>query len=154
MTLMQIYDAVKGHNALIGIAVVLLLSCVEVSKIKLNPWSWLFGKIGALCNRSITENLNNLTAEVSQLRKDLNEEKAEAGKSRAIEARSKILWFGDELRNGVRHSQDNFRNIFAACELYEQYCATHPTFENGITSPTIKFIRHKYDECLEYNDFL
>lgn len=154
MTLQQIYDAAKGHNTLIAIAVVLLLSCVEVSKIKINPWSWLFGKIGALCNHTIAEKLNDMGKELATVKGEVAALKADSAENRAFEARSKILWFGDELRNGIRHSQDNYRHIFLAVKLYENYTNQHPEFENGITAPTISFIRETYAQCLKRNDFL
>lgn len=147
MTLQQIYDLVKGHNTLIAIAVVILLSCVEVSKIKINPWSWLFGRIGALCNKEILERLNALETRVEKIDSTMSE-------TNAIDARARILNFGDELRRNIPHSYENYRSIFEDIKMYNSYCGAHEGFKNQMTIAAAELISATYNRCYQNNSFL
>lgn len=147
MTLMQIYDAAKGHNTLIAIAVVLFLSCVEVSKIKLNPWSWFFGKIGALCNKEILDRLGKLEDRVEKIDSTMSE-------TNAIDARARILNFGDELRRNIPHSYENYRSIFEDIKAYNSYCGAHEGFKNQMTIAAAELISATYNRCYQNNSFL
>lgn len=69
----------------------LLMSILEVSKIKVNPWRWTFKQIRRALG--ITE----LFEEHKKLKDELEERSA-------INNRTRILRFGDEIKNGIRHS--------------------------------------------------
>jgi len=64
----------------------------------------------------------------------------------AILARTHILRFADDLRNGVTHSEDYFRQQLQDCDCYERYCEEHPHFSNGFTELASKYIKEEYKE--------
>ena len=48
MTLSKIWELIVSNPSSIPIAIFIVLSLIEVSKIKINPWSWIGGIIGKL----------------------------------------------------------------------------------------------------------
>ena len=46
--------------------------------------------------------------------------------NQAILARTHILRFSDELKNGIEHSAEYFRQQLDDCDTYDKYCETHP----------------------------
>lgn len=63
----------------------------------------------------------------------------------AIQARTHILRFNDELENGMVHSKDYFRQQIQDIDTYEEYCRTHPDFANGLTIMASKYIKSEYE---------
>ena len=72
----------------------------------------------------------------------------------AILCRSRILLFGDEILHEVRHSKEHFDQILLDISTYENYCDTHPTFENNQSVMTIQNIKDVYHDCMKKHDFL
>lgn len=63
----------------------------------------------------------------------------------AILARTHILRFADELRNGVEHSNEYFRQQLEDCDTYARYCESHPGFKNSYTELADKYIKETYE---------
>ena len=77
-----------------------------------------------------------------------------AKKDRAIQARVRLLRFGDELRTGVNHSKESFDQNNEDIDTYEDYCSGHPKFRNNKTVATVEYTKRIYAERLEKNDFI
>lgn len=67
----------------------------------------------------------------------------------AILARTHILRFSDELRNGVEHSNEYFRQQLDDCDTYNRYCKTHPEFKNSYTETADQYIKETYNRLLK-----
>ena len=65
---------------------------------------------------------------------------------KAILARTHILRFADDLRNGIHHSEEYFRQQLQDCDTYDHYCAKHPNFSNGLTVMSSKFIKDEFED--------
>ena len=63
---------------------------------------------------------------------------------KAIEARTHILRFADELRNGTHHSEEYFRQQILDIDTYEKYCHLHKDFANGLTRMDSEYITLEY----------
>ena len=66
MTLNEFACIVKNNEGLIAVCVVAIMSILEVSKIKINPWSW----ISNFLNKGVLEKMEkieNLIAEIEKL---------------------------------------------------------------------------------------
>lgn len=63
----------------------------------------------------------------------------------AILARTHILRFSDELKNGVEHSAEYFRQQLDDCDTYEKFCETHPDFKNSYTEIANKHIKETFE---------
>lgn len=69
--------------------------------------------------------------------------------NQAILARTHILRFSDECRNGIIHSDDYFRQQLQDIDVYERYCEKHPDFSNGLTVISAQYIKDEYARQLK-----
>lgn len=76
--------------------------------------------------------------------KKIDELGEDIDRHKAIEARNHILRFSDELRNGVHHSEDYFKQIMIDIDTYENYCEEHKDFANGLTVLASEFITEEF----------
>lgn len=130
-----------------GGAIVILMTLIQITPIKINPWSWLACCIGRAINREVIDKVDALSTTV-------NNNKKEDDEQWVLLSRSHILRFGDELLHGVSHSKEHFDQILSDISKYEHYCETHPEFPNGQAIATIKQIKKTYQKCLDENNFL
>jgi hypothetical protein len=116
--------------------VIVLLSAVEVSPVKINPWSWIGGIIGKLLGiKTLSDKVDALDEKV-----DINQ---------ATTIRVRILRFEDEVQNNIDHSKDSWDQVMDDINRYEEYTECHPKFKNNITEASINHLKKKYDELLE-----
>lgn len=130
-------------------AVVLLSVLVQITPIKINPWSWIARKVGKAINHDLLAKVDGIGSDVKGLR-------AEVDKNAAKLAREKILEFGDDLiyQPERRHSKDRFDDVVQHITEYEAYCAAHPEFKNHMTETTEKLILGTYEKCMKEHTFL
>lgn len=69
--------------------------------------------------------------------------------NQAILSRTHILRFSDEIRNGVTHSNDYWRQQMQDCDTYERFCQEHPDFKNNYTDLANRYIKDTYEELLK-----
>lgn len=69
-------------------------------------------------------------------------------------ARRRILRFNDELLRNIDHSKEYFDDILEDIKTYENYCHTHPSFENGKTVMADRNIKRCYEQCMQKQSFL
>lgn len=149
-------DITAGQWAAIAVA---FLSLIQITPIKINPWSWIARNIGRALNKDVMEKQELMQRESQEYRRnnDLQIKNliGKFDKRGAEDARNRILRFGDEVKNKqTRHSEEFYNQILADITDYEQYCREHPNFKNERTVATTKIIRETYEEHLRNNDFL
>ena len=71
----------------------------------------------------------------------------------AVLARTHILRFSDEIQNGILHSQEYFRQQLADIDTYDQYCVSHPGFQNSYAVSASRHIRATYERLLAKGEF-
>ena len=122
---------------------------IQISPIKVNPWSWLARKIGSAINHDTNDKVDKLAAQVTRLQNSVDESAAKL-------AREKILEFGDDLiyEPERRHSKDRFDDVVQHITEYDTYCAEHPDFKNHMTESTTKLILSTYERCMVEHSFL
>lgn len=148
-----------------GGILLLLLTFIQISPIKINPWSW-FGKvIGKALNQELVEEIKNIK-KVQNDDHEENEKRFSALEKAHLEfqeyykeddaksARRRILSCADELRRGVEHSQEFFHDVLDDISYYNNYCDEHPKFKNMQAVVAIEFIKETYQHCLKENKFL
>ena len=141
MTLAEIGLIIAQHKVIATGITIVILSCIEISPLKINPWGMLVKGVRKLNGTDIIEKkLDNL------------ENKVDMGQ--AITSRARILRLGDEIRTGVPHSKESYDQILDDIKRYNMYCKTHPDFENDKTVLTTQIIEKKYKEHLLDNSFL
>lgn len=167
----QLMELAKG-NLLPWIAVVLLiLSWVfEVSKIKISPWSWLFGQIAQLITKDVKKEITDVNKrldDIVYIKSTHYQEIIEGlGKTASImeeiwqaidenemnRLRWEILSFADSLRSGNIHSIDAFRHIIEVNDKYHRIIDKRG-FVNGVIDAEMAYITEEYKRHLKENDF-
>ena len=124
---MTVNELLSG-GGVIG-AVVVLLALVEISPIKINPWSAIGKAIGRAINGDVIEKLE-------ATRKTLDDHIRTDDARNADMHRAAILRFNNEL------------------DFYEQYCESHPDYKNNRAVHAVANIKRVYDDRLIKHDFL
>lgn len=119
-----------------GIGALLLLSLIQISPIKLNPWTAIAKAFGEAVTGGISKDIKEVKTEVVKIREDVTALDAQFREEKAITARTRILRFGDEVSHGVHHSRDHFQSILQDIDDYDRYCEKNPGFKNHMTRLT------------------
>lgn len=127
--------------------IAILMSLVQITPLKINPWTFIGNKINKMINGEILSEIEKLSSEIKDV-------EGEMLKQVAISCRSRILVFGDEIIRGNQHSKEHFNHILNDITLYEQYCNKNPNFLNNMTQITAERIKETYKECMIKNTFL
>lgn len=137
-----------------GGLLVILLTFIQISPIKVNPWSSLARSIGKAINSDIVSKFDDLDEKINNLEENLKDLKADCEKRDATLCRTHILRFGDEILHGMRHSYEHYQNVLLDIDVYEKYCSTHPLYKNNLAKMTIELIKKTYKESFNNKDFL
>ena len=127
---------------------------IEFTPIKINPISALLNWIGKRTNKELKQELNKLKKEVDAISVKQGQIEENVKEREAVSCRVRILRFSDELRRGVKHSQESFDQTIEDIDTYEEYCRDHPKFKNNKTVVAKDRILAAYNIRLEMNDFL
>lgn len=118
-----------------------LLTLVQITPIKVNPWSAIARAIGkALIGGDIMAKLEEHIRVDDERDADMH--------------RHRLLRFNTELLRKTRHTKEEFDEILYSVTYYERYCEDHPKYENNRAVLAIENIKRVYKECMETNDFL
>lgn len=90
------------------------------------------------------DNKKNITKKIDAVSDDVHNVSERLEEHKATLARTHILRFADELRNGVMHSDEYFKQQILDIDTYTRYCETHPNFSNGLTVMASEYIREEY----------
>lgn len=157
--------------AVLGVALG-LPTLVQISPIKINPWSWLRKLVkrgwAGFCkslNAPMLAAMEKMQTEQSaairrvqenllETKKALDHHIAEDDEREANKIRSDILRFNNELMRGIGHTEEEFVEILAKIDWYHDYCKDHETYKNSRAVHAIANIERVYDVRLEKHDFL
>lgn len=144
LTVRQIVGWATGFIAVLSVI-------IEFSKkIKFNPWSIFFGWIGTKINGGLVEKIDGLEKKIDGLEGSFTD----LERNNVVSCRREILQFADELRRGVKHSQETFDQVLSDIDTYDRYCDEHKDFKNNKTVAARKKILDVYSACLDENNFL
>lgn len=130
----------------IALALLGSMTLIQLTPIKIDPWTWLAKKVGRAINGELIERMDKLEATVKEVQTTGDERDAKA-------TRIRILRFGDEILHGVHHSKEHFDQTLLDITEYERYCRDHPDFVNNMTELTSKHIMETYSACFEDKKF-
>lgn len=148
---MNLTDLTIGE--LITTLILFIPTVVEVSPIKINPWSAIFKKIGQAVNADVLKELAEVKKEQQETRKHLDEHVHFADERNADEHRARILRFNRELLRNIPHTHEDFVDVLKDIDYYENYCGTHKDYENGRAVHAIANINRVYDESMQNGNF-
>jgi hypothetical protein len=141
MELKEIADTISQVPPhVVDIAIIsIILSCIQISPLKLNPWTWL---------KSFIE----LPARLSELEKkvDMNE---------LFHWRSMILSRADHVRQGSKLSKERWNHTIDTIDDYERTCKIleekyGKEFKNGKAKAAIHYLKKKHEVVYAKNDYL
>ena len=149
---MSLHDILTG-----GGAVIALLSVIQLSPIKINPWSALwrllcrgFSAVGRALNAEVLAELEVLKRGQKENREHLEEHIRIADERRADDHRAAILHFNVELIQGLPHTREDYIEILTDID---KYCKLHPRYENNRAVCAIQNIKRVYAQRMEKHDF-
>lgn len=168
MTIQEIKELLFGNGTFWACVILVLMSLIEVSKIKINPWTKIANFFGGIINSEVIkkidglqnevsgvkDEINNVKKEVQDVKQDMTTFRKEEDERNATSCRTRILRFGDEILHGTPHSKEHFDQVLLDVKTYEDYCADHPKYKNNVAVATIAHIERKYQEHLDNDDFL
>lgn len=137
-----------------GAGLVAILSLVEIAPVKINPWRAVARAIGRAINDEVLESVEDVKRAQRDTRKALDEHIRSDDERNADTLRMRILHFNNDLLRGDRHTREDFIEILAVIDAYEQYCKNHPNYRNNRANHAIANIGRVYDERLKLRDFL
>lgn len=128
--------------AIVGV----ILSLVEISPIKLNPWKWI-------------KSFLLIPSRIEDLENKFNRFKREEDDDKAYQWRTIILNRGDALRRGEKLSEERWLDTVRIIDLYEKHCKKRAAenddaFVNGQASVAIAFIKETYQVVYKTHDYL
>lgn len=132
----------------------IVMSLVQITPIKLDPWTALFRWIGKLINGELMEEVKSIKDEINELKRKTDEAEAQRERDRAEAARKEILIFDDELRRGIDHSEELFNQVLDSINLYKKFCHNHPDYENSKAVNAISHINETYKHIKAENKFI
>lgn len=120
---------------------------IEVTPwIKINPVSWILGKLGDALNKNQEEKLKNISQSLGDLKKQMTDHEID-------QLRWNILDFANSCRQGKRHTKDEFDHVIRA---HTDYLAIlqRTGRTNGQVDADYRYIEEIYNKCMHDNDFL
>jgi hypothetical protein len=129
MNLKEIISQLNAGYVVAGIAV--LLSLIQISPLKLNPWDKLLGWFGKKLNGETGKRLKAVEKQIRDMW--INNH------------RQSILTFARECRADIEHSSDEWTNVLNLAEEYEKY-VTENKITNGIITQDTVYLRKLYQE--------
>lgn len=141
------------------VVIVFLLSCVEVSKIKINPISTVLAFIGKKCNADLYERMDAfeerqtelsdrfegvkgvmqdrfqeidiaMDTRFSELNDKVNGLINRRDFDEAMTSRYRLIRAADEILEGHKISDDHLQQLGEDIEIYNTYCLSHPDYKN------------------------
>lgn len=91
------------------------------------------------------DKLKELETKIDGTNKKLDKVDEKIDMNQAILARTHILRFSDELKNGIEHSAEYFRQQLDDCDTYDNFCLSHPDFKNSYTMVANKHIKETFE---------
>lgn len=131
---------------LITALVFLFTTFIQVSKIKINPWSAIFGYLGKLINKGLYDKLDEIQSE-------LKNTTSSNITLQIQQKRYEIIKFSMECRADIKHFKCEFDRIV---EVHGEYMELLKMIngENGQIDEEYKYIQEIYRDRLRLNDFV
>ena len=121
----------KLNAGYITAGIVILLSLIQISPLKLNPWDKLLGWFGKKLNGATEKRLEAVEKQIRDMW--INNH------------RQTVLTFARECRANIEHSSDEWTNLLNVAEEYEKYVAENKVTNGIITQDTV-YLRKLYQE--------
>lgn len=147
---MTIEEMLAGGGGLLLVAMTL----IQISPIKVNPWSALARALGKAINKDVLDGLAEVKADQKEARRFLDDHIRVDDTRNADAHRARILQFNNELLRDIPHTREDFIEILEEIDFYERFCEEHKDYKNNRCTHAIANIGRVYDDRLRKHDFL
>lgn len=132
-------EAILNALGITGISaslILFLMLFIEITPvIHLNPIGWIGNRLFGGIYKRIDDMTKKLDGHIVQgYRKD-------------------ILDFQNECLRDVKHTREQFKNVFKSIDEYETYIKQNK-IKNGEVEQAMEYIKRVYQRCLDQHDFL
>ena len=137
-----------------GGGLLLLLTFVQISPIKVNPWSWIAKKFGRAINADVLEEIVDIKHRQEVTQERLEKHIQDDNERDANMHRQRILNFNTELMRGKDdYTHEYFVDILHDIDEYESFCEEHPGYKNNRATLAISNIKRVYQDHVENGSF-
>lgn len=119
---------------------------IQISPIKLNPWSKLLGWIGKIINAELLKKIEEQDMKFGNMQRIIDENEKDR-------IRHEVLTFANQCRNHVKHTKDEFQHILAINKKYHDLLDNYNE-SNGVFDAEYEYILELYHDCQRNNSFL
>lgn len=138
---------------IVGVVFVFVTTAIQKLSKTYKPWSWIAEQFGKAINKEMLDKIDAISEKVCDLEAADRKQDKERYRQLAIDSRRRILGVADEIRKGVRHSEEYFNEALEDVSNYRNYCRDNPDFENSKSVISSKIIEETYQQCLLEDDF-
>ena len=142
----QVFDWIAANLPTIGWILAILSIFIQVSPIKINPWTAFFRWLSNAINSGTNKKLDGLLKKVDAIEANVTENEKDR-------IRWEILDFANSCRNTRRHTRDEFQHIITLNDKYRRLLE-QTNDKNGVFEVEMEYIKDQYAEKLKTNDFL
>ncbi len=150
MSIMEIVSLCSLGSA--GVLAV-ILSAIQLSPAKVNPWSAIARALGKAINHDVFAELNTVKESQAKLQEKLGEIQKVNDARNADHLRERILRFNLELMRGEEHTREDYVEILKVRDDYKDYCESHPEYKNSRAELAIENISQIYLELMRKGAF-
>ena len=138
--LLALFNYIRnGSISNIGIIILIILSFVQISPIKFNPYDKFFSWLRRKLLGDFDEDIKDFRERIDSVWINFT--------------RQHILRFARECRQNVIHSRDEWRYVLSIANEYEKYCRDNK-LTNGIIEAETEYIRDSYQERIRDGKFM
>lgn len=152
MGLNEIIEKLSVGNVVLMVG--LAMSFIQITPIKINPWTWIARWFGRAMNGEVMKEVKSIKTDLSSVHDELNNIKKREADKDADAARNRILRFDDELRRHIKHSVEFFEQTLVDIDFYLAYCRDNKDYPNSKADSAIKHILECYEQVKKDNDFI
>ena len=175
MTLYEIFQMIVHSGPQFVVLLLIIMSLIEITPIKVNPWKALAKAIGRGLNADTNERIDKMNTELNEkmekittdyndrcddiknevttLQDELHAHVRESEARELRDRRNNILNFASAIAQNREFTREKYNQMLRECDEYEQYCE-EKDFKNSVAMASMAMIKHSYEQHLLANDFL
>ena len=126
---------------------------IQISPIKINPWSALFKWLGKVITADSNKRIDSLIKKLEKTETSIIGLQKNIDENEKDRIRWEVLDFANSCRNGKKHTKDEYQHIITLNTKYKDLLKRTKD-KNGVFEEEYKYIQKLYAERQEKNDFL
>ena len=139
----QVIEWIGNH---LGTVIVLGSIFIQITPIKINPWTTIFQWIGKTITDNACSKIDGIIVKITNLENEMKGNEKDR-------IRWEILSFANSCRSGHKHTKDEFDHIIRLHDKYE-ILVKETNDPNEVFTMEYNYVKEIYKKRLLKNDFL